>query len=217
MIDHGKIGELRNVVNSLVTAHATQLTNVMDGLHRMNAEPDLARETLAYHVMPFIDLSADYAAHWYDELAPKSSFKARPDHNVEPVRIDKTIRWALFAPGESRSPEQRLTASAQRMIYDGARHTVIANAESEGVPWFRHAPPDACRLCRVLTVNPDAYEAPHTKMPTHDDDCQCLAVPARPGQKYSHPGYVREWAAEYRAANTGDLRSTIRRMSRNSV
>lgn len=211
-----KIGELRRVVNGLVANHAEQSMRLFAGLHNVGTDPDDVRETLVQHVIPFADLAADYAAHWYHELDPGLGFAAKSDHQVQYQRVDRTMRWALFAPG-GESPEQRIISTAQRMIYDGARHSVLGNAKAEGATWFRHAPTTACRFCRVLTVNPDAYHSERAIMPVHDDDCECLAVPARPGHKYRHPGYVTDWVAEYRAANTGDFRSTIRRMDRNSV
>lgn len=210
-----QIAELRRVVNGLVVAHAGQLMQVLEGLRAAN-DPDLARETIGQHLTAFVDLAADYTANWYDELDEGLGFAVDSKHDVPDQRIDKTVRWALFAPGEESS-DQRLLSSAQRMIYDGSRTTVIGNAEREGALWFRHARDTACRFCRVMTVNPAAHTSPNSKMPSHDDDCQCLAVPARPGHRYSHPGYVRDWVAEYRQANTGDLRSTIGRMDRNSV
>lgn len=215
MTEPDAIAQLRNVVNRLVAEHAAQAANIL-GFGNIGMEPQETRDMLVQHVIPFVDLSAEFTAQWYEDLDPGLGFSVVAEHQVEDKRIERTASWALFAPGDA-PPLQRLLASAQRMIYDGSRHTVITNADRESALHFRHAPESACTFCRLLTVKPSAYEAPHTRMPSHDDDCECLAVPARPGHKYRHPGYVRPWVDEVRSANTDHFRSTIAGMHRNSV
>lgn len=212
---HQAVEHLRQVLNTLVSTHAQQAASLLDGMGNVGPDPEHP-DLLVQHAVPFVDLASEYTAQWYQDLDPGNGLFPVAEHQVEDKRIDATARWALYAPG-SAPPAQRFLAAAQRMIYDGSRDTVIANAERENAIVFRNAPESACRFCRLLTVRPDAYTSPRARMPSHDDDCQCLAVPARPGHKYRHPGYVRAWAAEVSSANTADYRATISKMERNSA
>lgn len=216
VVPGSQVTQLRQVLNGLVIEHGRQLAIVMDNLYAVGAEPEDIRYMFADHVQPFIDLAAEHTAQWYDDLDPALGFSVTTAHQVEDARIDGTARWALYAPGEA-PPLQRFLSSAHRMIYDGSRDVVITNAERESAVYFRDAPQSACRFCRKLTVDPDSYESPRARMPAHDDDCECLAVPARPGHEYRHPDYVKGWEREIHTANTGDFRSTIAGMDRNSV
>src|SRR4051812_45500997 len=76
--------------------------------------------TAAHAVMPeILDQHAQaaglYTAQWYDELDPDSKFRAKPFTEIPRDGIDKSVDWALYAPGDE-PPVERLTGASQRMV-----------------------------------------------------------------------------------------------------
>src|ERR1700756_5604761 len=65
------------------------------------------------------------AAQWYDDLDVNTNFVAKPYADVSPEQIDKSINWALYAPGEER-PVDRLTGSTQRLFFQAAPGPIFA-------------------------------------------------------------------------------------------
>lgn len=111
--------------------------------------PDIARQAVPQIVGQHAGAAGLIAAQWYDELDPASSFRARPHSDVDIGEIEKTVNWALFAPGDEPA-QSRLTTASQRLVRNVTRNTVTKNAEDEGVLWARHARPEACSFCRIL-------------------------------------------------------------------
>ena len=167
-------------------------------------------------LMPYIDLAAITTADWYDGLAPESGYRVLDEHDVNEERINYTAEWVFNQPGHEL-PADRMIGAFQRMIFDASRRVVISNAKNEGVPWYRDALADACSFCRLLTVDPQAYQGKYVDMPSHNHDCRCLAVVSRPGNPYKPPEYVGDWEREVRRERTGDLTATLAEMDRNAV
>lgn len=102
--------------------------------------PELASN---YH-----QVAATVAATWFEQSDPQSTFIARPADPVDEARIVGSTRWALG--GDGVAGRDRLEGVLQRAVFDGARDTVIVNAEASGSTWIRVARPDACAFCRLL-------------------------------------------------------------------
>lgn len=118
--------------------------------------PALLKQALPEIVRPHAEAAAHITAQWYEELDPTSSFEATPVVDLVPERIDKTIDWALYAPGEAK-PDERLAGSSIRMVSDASRDTVLSNAREEGVLWARYASANACAFCRMMATRGAVY------------------------------------------------------------
>lgn len=148
-------------------------------------------------------------AQWYEELDPASKFRAKPFTDIPREQIDKTVDWALYAPGEE-PPVSRLTGSSQRMVRNVSRQTVTRNAADEGVRWARYAQPSACAFCRTLAMRGSGREdqkwlyhseksaeyrkSDGEKYHTH---CFCEAVAVRGNAVWTPPDYTQGWDQEY--------------------
>lgn len=99
-------------------------------------------------VIPYSELAAEFAATVFEEDFSDLQFTAKQADPPPVAALTKSAEWALGADG--RKALDRLTATAQRHIYDGDRNTTIANAETLGMRWIRVARPDACAFCRLL-------------------------------------------------------------------
>lgn len=142
------------------------------------------------------EAAAMVSAQWYEELLPEADFVAAPVIDLPLERLDGTIRWALYAPGDS-TPIDRLAGSSKRMVFDASRTTIIENAKTEGVRWSRYASATACEFCRVLATRGSVYSSRQKALKGHDH-CRCVAVPER--DDYEPPDYVQQWEDEYNAA-----------------
>lgn len=178
--------------------------------------PDIARQAVPQIVGQHAGAAGLITSQWYDELVPDSTFKAKPYSDVDIGEIEKTVNWALFAPGDEPA-QSRLTTASQRLVRNVTRNTVTRNAQDEGVLWARHARGDACAFCRVLagrgigrSDRKGLYESefiaifqgakgshPGEKYHRH---CHCTPVPVRAGTRYEAPDYVLEWDEEYQRA-----------------
>lgn len=118
--------------------------------------PVILKKALPEIVRPHADAAAHITAQWYEELDPISAFEALPVVDLVPERIDKTVNWALYAPGEAK-PDERIAGSAMRMVSDASRDTVLSNAREEGVLWARYASANACAFCRMMATRGAVY------------------------------------------------------------
>lgn len=102
--------------------------------------------------------AAAIAARWYEELNPDSDYEAASVLDVPARQLDKTINWALYAPGKAE-PVDRLAGSAKRLVANAARDTITDNANIEGVRWARYASANACAFCRLLATRGPVYHS----------------------------------------------------------
>lgn len=122
----------------------------------------------------------------------------------------------------------RLAGATQRYVQQAARDTITDNAEREGVRWRRHAQPDACAFCRLLSTRDDYLsEESAVKVvgrrgrprgtrnlgETYHDFCRCEPVAVRAGDSWTPPNYASEWENQYEkaVAEVGN-RSDIKRI-----
>ena len=167
---------LRSLIGDITTLTARDLVGLYDeyGDDWGQVLPVMWPQT----VRPYAALAAQVTTHWYDQLLPESSYRARAFVDLPDERFSKSLDWALNAPGEA-TPLDRLCGSSQRMVADASRQTVVGNAFIEKVRWQRVASPDACNWCQALTnFGRTDYLSEDTAVASHDN-CRCTAVPVR--------------------------------------
>ena len=167
--------ELRNLIGDITTLSARDLAGLYGeyGDDWDQVLPVLWPQT----VRKYADISAQVTTHWYDQLAPESSYQARAFVDLPDERLSKTLDWAFNAPGAATALD-RLCGASQRAIADASRQTVIGNVFVERVRWARVASPGSCQFCAMLADRDAAYASEDTAMASHDN-CRCTAVPVR--------------------------------------
>lgn len=200
---------LQSILADLGTVTVQQVVTLFRKYSGSPNFPKLLKQALPEIVTPHADAAAHITAQWYDELNPVSTFEATPVVDLVPERIDKSIDWALYAPGQA-TPLDRVAGSSKRMVSDASRDTVITNAAQEGVKWARYASATACSFCRLLATRGAVYTEKGAAFKAHDHD-RCLAVPER-GGTYTPPDYVAQWQKDYIAARK-DVRKQKQPMS----
>lgn len=203
---------LRSQLYTLVGRGARTLDNV----YTLYPQEQVV-ESIQHLVMPIVDLAAVLSADWYTKLAPDENFTVSDTHGVGVGRVNYTAVWSYKQSGIA-TPADRMIGAFQRMVFDASRNVVVANAKAEGVPWHRDArAATECSFCKLLTVNPHAYNGKYVEMPSHNHDCRCIAVASRPGNQYVEPDYVQRWREVVNAEKTGDLTSTLAGMDEHAV
>lgn len=169
-----------------------------------------------------------------------------PDARIDKT-VDWAINAPTSKPGSVSGPVPndvilgRVSGSSQRMINDASRDTVVRNAAEEGVKWARLAAEDACAFCKVMALRGAAYNSygvaednigvkrlvvvgrngrargKRQVGESYHDCCRCVAVPIRDGSKWNPPGYVSDWADQYRdakkaAGGASDLKAILAKM-----
>jgi hypothetical protein len=167
--------------------------------------------------------AATITAQWADEIGGTTVHTPVGDLPAE--RLDKTARWALYAPTkiaekvESPSADttlSRLAGSAKRMVFDASRDTVVQNAVHG--KFARYASANACAFCRLQATRGAVFNSARTATivvgkrsgprgsravgEKWHDHCRCIAVPVPPGETYEPPDYTKQWQADYEAARS---------------
>lgn len=149
-------------------------------------------------IQPYVEAASQVANQWYGELAPDEPYTPKAVAAIDAVPQDRmmnSLEWAFRAAGTAH-PLTRLTGSAQRMVFDGARATILRNADAEKVKYSRLASPGACEFCRVMATRGAVYRSAHAAQAGHDN-CHCVPAVARGKLKFQRPGYYQDWDAEY--------------------
>lgn len=128
-------------------------------------------------IAPYLQSSAALTATWYDELAPGLDFKAVESADIPADRMTRSVEWALFAPSKTATSLDRLAGSAQRMVMDASRQTVLTNLDRElgtarspaekQTRYARHASANACKFCMMLASRGAVYRS---RGVTYDED-----------------------------------------------
>lgn len=147
---------LQSILTDLGTVTVQQVVALFRQYSDAADFPLLLKQALPEIVRPHADAAAHITAQWYDEINPVSTFEATPVVDLVPERIDKSIDWALYAPGDA-TPMDRVAGSSKRMVSDASRDTVISNTLEEGVRWARYASANACAFCRLLATRKGVY------------------------------------------------------------
>jgi hypothetical protein len=213
-VDYAAQGQaLQSILTDLGTVTVHQVVSLFRKYSDAAGFPSLLKQALPEIVTPHADAAAHITAQWYDEINPASTFEATPVINLVPERIDKSVDWALYAPGET-TPLDRMAGSSKRMVSDASRDTVLANAAEEGVKWARYASATACSFCRLLATRGAVYTEKGAAFKAHDHD-RCIAVPER-GGTYTPPDYVAQWEKDYLNARK-DVRKQKQPMSAKNI
>lgn len=204
-----EIGAVHAKQDALVATDVASMYAKIEG--RPKFEP-LLRKSLPIVIDRHANAAGIYTARWYDNLAPGAAYKAKPMFDIPREQIDKTIDWALNAPGEE-PPVSRLAASSQRMVRNASRSTVTGNAAEEGVKWARYAKPTACAYCRALSIRGSGrgdrkylYSSDKSAVYRSSDGekyhthCECEPVAIREGGIWVPPEYAQAWENEYNDA-----------------
>lgn len=224
----GHAQALQSVLLNLSALTVSQLVSLFRQYQHLPNFAELLKAAFPEIVMQHATAAATVTAQWYDDLTPAGSFTAAPVVDLPVQRIDKTIGWALAAPGDATALD-RLAGSAKRMVFDASRDTVLANAKEQGWRWARYASANACAFCRMLATKANSRRALYTSAGVqvdresgnyvltvvgrsgrprgtrqlgakYHDHCRCIAVPVPPGQTYTPPDYTQQWGQDYRAA-----------------
>lgn len=148
---------LQLVLGDLTTVTVDQIVKFFQQYNSNHPEFHvLLRQVLPRILEQNSRVAALLGAQWYNELAPEADFVATPVVDLNPTQIDKTISWALYAPGNA-APVDRLSGAAKRIVQNAARDTIVQSAEQEGVRWARYASADACAFCRLLATRGPVY------------------------------------------------------------
>jgi len=140
---------------SLLWNHAEALTDINFAAYVKQAFPDV--------VTPFAVTAADLAANWYDETPSPTSYIAKPGPLPDLKQLESSADWALTADG--RDAVARMQGTTQRAIFDSARDTTVANAQSErGSTWARHASANACAFCALMATRENVYASEHSAL-----------------------------------------------------
>lgn len=142
------IADLYRRQDDLIRADITALFDRHGGADGFRG---LLKDTVAAIVGQHADAASLIAAKWVNDTVPGAAVSPLVD--IPRAQTDKTVDWALFAPG-AEPPVERLTTAAQRLTRNAARQTITGNAKnvSGGYSWARYASPTACAFCRMLAT-----------------------------------------------------------------
>lgn len=161
-------------------------------------------------VDPYVEMSAQFAASWFEESLPTSKYVAVTAPPIPEERLLTSARWALDGSGDEGL--KRLQGTTQRAVFDGSRDTTLLNVEKTDSRWARHASAGACAFCRLVATRGAAYTRRETAAKHYHDHDRCIAVEDRDGS-YEPPSYAQKWEDEYlkaRAnAGSGDPKAIL--------
>lgn len=152
---------LQSVLSDLSTVTISQLAAFFRQYGDNPDFPHLLQMAFPEIVLPHASGAAMITAQWYDELAPESTYQAKPVVELPAEQMSKTVAWSLYAPGNAK-PLERLSGSVKRMVFDASRDTVLANIGNElggEIKWARYASATACAFCRMLATRGAVYRS----------------------------------------------------------
>lgn len=166
------------------------------------------------------------AATWFEQSNPESPYVAQVVEPIVREQLLSSAEWALG--GDGTVALDRMSGTLQRGVYNGARDTVVLNAEATRSRWIRVARPTACEFCRLLATKTgeDAYTSrraaevvvgrrgrPRSEKKTarklgqkYHDFCHCQAVEVRSTQTVDEVlndeqrKLFQQWTDEYEKA-----------------
>ena len=179
---------------------------------------------------PFLDAAADLTTQWYDEqFSTNTVFVPQPADPPPDEQLGASGRWGV---GQD-DPQDALTGSGERAVFNASRKTVLDNViREDGARWAREARPGACSFCKLMTTRGAVFwteasaltvvgRTPHSRLlvagagvggqlrdtrdygESYHDNCRCIAVAVRPGDTYTPPEYAQSWDSDYIDAYDG--------------
>jgi hypothetical protein len=168
-----------------------------------------------------VDLPAERISGTID-WALNAPTKARVVEAPAPTEIPTEAPAPAEIPAESPNTKpdpqtvlDRLSGSAQRMVFDASRATVHTNSDTK-TKFARYASANACAFCQVMATRGPVYNSDRSATRVvgryghargtqplggrYHDHCRCIAVPVPGGETYTPPDYVGDWETAYLAA-----------------
>lgn len=152
--------ERRQILEHLHTLAVEDVVKLWRSVSGMDLE-SVAFRALIVEAYPEIaaqwaSVASELAVAWYDESGPGLEYRAVPAAPAPTPQLVSSAQWALGATGEAAL--DRFAGSLQRVVWAGARDTIVQNAESEqGSRWARYASATACAFCRVMATRGGVY------------------------------------------------------------
>jgi hypothetical protein len=201
-------------------------------LSRPEAVRDALLEFMPLLVAEYGQVAAALAMEWYDQLrldaedAGSYIVALPPTAPVATEQVEETVR---FLAGTLWTPKpaailSSLSLASDKYVKQYGRDTIAWNADREGVPWAR-VPTGAktCSWCLILASRDAVYlsEASATLRADgekYHGECDCQAVPLRPGDKYPE-GYLPDdyydmYQVARDSAGSGDMKEIAAAMRR---
>lgn len=154
----------------------------------------------------------------------RSAFTPPMADPVDEKAIEKSVRWAVYAPTEGGGTpstaeiENRIEGAAVRHMREPERETIAqaVTADPKARLWARVPEgPTTCYFCAMLCTRGAVYDNEYTagrkankKFTGHGqfkfhDHCDCEIVPVFKGQDYVPPKHVQEWDRIYMQSTSG--------------
>lgn len=151
----------------------------------------------------FTDEAALLAAEFYNDLNPSARYSAKVDDDMADEKIVNVAKWVFDGP---QSPESRIVAAANRLVFDAPRRTILMNARSEGVAVARHEEQGCCSKCiaRATTMPREHRHRSEDIDQFFHPKCEGMFVPVRKGV-WQPPQYQREWHDRVESARLAGL------------
>lgn len=167
MATETQISEFRRANDQIQALAFRDLKALLQALQSPN--PVLYRERLVETVpellQPYMTVSADLAATWYEDLRPetKKAFFAEPIVQYSAPKVEALVRYSVSPMfGQSNSTVLSLLAGgSQRMIEDSSRDTISGNAvrDSIRVGYARVPRAGCCAFCGLLASRGAVYRS----------------------------------------------------------
>lgn len=167
MVTEAQISDFRRANDQIQALAFRDLKALLLALQ--NPNPVLYRERLVEALpellRPYMTVSADVAATWYEDLRPstKKAFFAEPVTNYSRPQVDALVRWSvspLFGQSDS-TVLSLLAGGSQRMIENASRDTIISNTgrDSIRVGYARIPRAGCCSFCGMLASRGAVYSS----------------------------------------------------------
>lgn len=164
-----KANALRDALADLVALTTSDLVKLWRQYGDLTDFPLIVGAAFPELIAPYLGASGLFTATWYDELAPALSYTAVAVTELPTERLKRSVEWALFAPHKNTTSLDTLAGSAQRMVFDVSRQTVLDNLDFELGPttdagdratrYARHASATACKFCKMLASRGAVYRS----------------------------------------------------------
>lgn len=234
MVSRDSIEEFRTAssdLSKLVTAELAAYFAALD-LSRPEATRDALLEFLPILVAEYGQVAAALAMEWYDQLRLESEDPSTyvaaipPTVPVVPEQVEAKVRFLasqLWTPNPAGILSS-LSLASDKYVKQYGRDTITWNADREGATWARVPTGEkTCSWCLILASRDAVYLSEASATLREDGEkyhgeCDCQAVPLRPGDEYPK-GYLPDdyydmYMIARDSAGSGDMKEIAAAMRR---
>ncbi|MDM7488718.1 hypothetical protein QT969_10485 [Rhodococcus sp. CSLK01-03] len=150
--------EILKYLHTLAIDDVVKLWRSMSGMDLHSTEfRAMITEAYPEIATQWANVASELALGWYNDSAPELDYRAVPAPPPTTEQLASSASWALSSSvGEGAL--SLLAGSLQRAVWNGARDTLLHNADAEaGSRWARHASANACDFCKVLATRGAVY------------------------------------------------------------